>query len=192
MKLVDRYLRWGEFVSDLSWFAAVGVRKVVASIRGRPDEPESGPGWWLRDHHLWSDDERGRPWNRVARYHPLLREGNPVVSLKEDMAEWYDTCDYPPSHPCYSKQNAKRLGFFKDGTNGIPIHEFIGLRAKMHSIRLGDGSTKMTAMGIDRGFVKRNIKHEQYRACLEEYARTTAQFKTIRSLRQNHFLWTFR
>ena len=50
--------------------------------------------------------------------------------MKEDMAEWYDTCDYPTTHPCYSKQNAKRLGFFKDETNGIPILEFIGLESQ--------------------------------------------------------------
>ena len=117
----------------------------------------------------------------------FIRTDDVYTDMKEDMAEWYDTCDYPPSHPCYSKQNAKRLGFFKDETNGIPIHEFIGLRAKMYSIRLGDGSTKMTAKGIDRGFVKRNIKHEQYRASLDEYTRTTAQFKTIRSSRQELF-----
>ena len=107
--------------------------------------------------------------------------------MKEDMEQWYDTSDYPPSHPCHSKQNMKRLGFFKDETNGVPILEFIGLRAKMYSIRLADGTTKMTAKGIDRGFVKRSIKHEQYRACLEEYTRTTANFKTIRSLRQKLF-----
>ena len=107
--------------------------------------------------------------------------------MKEDMEQWYDTSDYPPSHPCHSKQNTKRLGFFKDETNGVPILEFIGLRAKMYSIRLADGTTKMTAKGIDRGFVKRSIKHEQYRACLEDYTRTTANFKTIRSSRQELF-----
>ena len=107
--------------------------------------------------------------------------------MKEDMEHWYDTSDYPPSHPCHSKRNTKRLGFFKDETNGVPILEFIGLRAKMYSIRLGDGSTKMTAKGIDRGFVKHSIKHEQYKACLEEYTRTTAKFKTIRSSHQELF-----
>ena len=107
--------------------------------------------------------------------------------MKEDMEQWYDTSDYPPSHPCHSKQNTKRLGFFKDETNGVPILEFIGLRAKMFSIRLADGTTKMTAKGIDRGFMKRCVKHEQYRACLKDYSRTTAKFKTIRSSRQDFF-----
>ena len=62
--------------------------------------------------------------------------------MKEDMEQWYDTSDYPPSHPCHSKQNTKRLGFFEDETNGVPILEFIGLRAKMYSIHLADGTTK--------------------------------------------------
>ena len=116
-----------------------------------------------------------------------LRTDDFYRDMKEDMAERYDICDYPPSHPCHSKQNAKRLGFFKDETNGVPILEFIGLRAKMYSIRLADGTTKMTAKGIDRGFVKRCVKHEQYKACLEDYSRTTAHFKTIRSHRQELF-----
>ena len=34
--------------------------------------------------------------------------------MKKDMEQWYDTSDYPPSHPCHSKQNTKRLsGFLK-------------------------------------------------------------------------------
>ena len=107
--------------------------------------------------------------------------------MKEDMEQWYDTSDYTPSHPCHSKQNTKRLGFFKDETNGVPILEFIGLRAKMYSLRLADETTRMTAKEIDRGFLERSIKHEQYRTCLQEYTRTTAKFKTIRSSRQELF-----
>ena len=56
--------------------------------------------------------------------------------MEEDIAEWYDTCDYPPSHSCFSKQNAKRLRIFKDEFNRVPILEFIGLRAKMYDIHL--------------------------------------------------------
>ena len=101
--------------------------------------------------------------------------------MKEDMTERYDTCNYPAIHLCFSKQNAKRIGFFKDETNGVSILEFIGLRAKMYSIRLGDGSVKLTAKGIDRGYVKKHIKHEQYKQCIEHYQRTSTQFKTVRS-----------
>ena len=111
--------------------------------------------------------------------------------MKEDIEQWYDTSDYPPSHPFHSKQNTKRLGFFKDETNGVPKLEFIGLRAKMYSIRLADGTTKMTAKEIDRGFVKRSIKHEQYRAWLEKYTRTTAKFKLSEARIRNFSQWTF-
>ena len=72
-----------------------------------------------------------------------IRTDDVYADMKKNMAEWYDTCDYPPLHPCYSKQNAKRLGFFEDEINGKPILEFIGLRAKMYSIRLGDGSDEV-------------------------------------------------
>ena len=129
-------------------------------------------------HLLFTDTDSLTYW---------IRTDDVYADMKEDMAERFDTCDYPPTHPCSSKQNAKRLGFFKDETNGVPILEFIGLRAKMYSIRLGDDSTKLTAKGIDRGFVKKHIKHEQYRMCLEQYQSTSAHFKTIRSQRQELF-----
>ena len=99
-----------------------------------------------------------------------IRTDDIYKDMKQDMAERYDTCDYSPTHPCYSKQNVKRLGFFKDETNGVPILELIGLRAKMYSKRLGDGATKLTAKRINRGFVKKHIKHEQYREDIERYA----------------------
>ena len=129
-------------------------------------------------HLLFTDTDSLTYW---------IRTDDVYADMKEDMAERFDTCDYPPTHPCFSKQNAKRLGFFKDETNGVPILEFIGLRAKMYSIRLGDDSTKLTAKDIDRGFVKKHIKHERYRMCLKQYQRTSAQFKTIRSQRQELF-----
>lgn len=46
----------------------------------------------------------------------------------------FDTTDNPPSHPCYRKTNKKKLGKFKDETKGVPIVEFVGLRAKCYSL----------------------------------------------------------
>ena len=57
------------------------------------------------------------------------------------------------------------LGKFKDEAAGQPIHEFVGLRAKMYSIRLAD-SEKRTAKGVSRVVKERNLKHALYRRAL--------------------------
>ena len=84
--------------------------------------------------------------------------------------------------------NKKRLGYFKDETAGVPIVEFVGLRSKMYSILLADGSSKNTANGIKQHFSKTNSKHELYQKCLVEQSRTTVQYNSIRSF--DHQLYT--
>ena len=64
--------------------------------------------------------------------------------------KYYDTSDYPVEHPLHSKKNAKVVGLFKDELNGVPFVEFVGLRAKMYSFLLPDGSSKQTAKGIKK------------------------------------------
>ena len=108
--------------------------------------------------------------------------------IKTDMLEHYDTSDFPKDHKCYSEINKKRLGSFKDETAGVPIVEFVGLRSKMYSILLADGSSKHTAKGIQHHFAKQNLKHELYKKCLEDQIKTFAEYKSIRSF--SHELYT--
>ena len=96
----------------------------------------------------------------------------------------FDTSDYPRDHPCYSATNAKVIGKFKDEMNGKIVKEFVGLRSKMYSLSTVDGEQKGTAKGISRRHVSTNIRHEDYRHCLFEEERTTASYRTIRSINQ--------
>ena len=108
--------------------------------------------------------------------------------IKKDMPQYFDTSDYPKDHKCYSDLNKKKLGFFKDETCGVPIAEFVGLRSKMYSILLADGSSKNTAKGVQQHFSKTNLKHELYKKCLDEQVQTQAQYNSIRSFK--HQLYT--
>ena len=63
--------------------------------------------------------------------------------IKQDQ-HLYDTSNYPKEHFLYSTTNKKIIGKFKDETGGLPIVEWIGLRAKMYSIKLEDGKEKKT------------------------------------------------
>ena len=62
-----------------------------------------------------------------------------------------DTCDYPTDHPLYSEENKKVRGKFKDEANGMPISEFVGLKAKMYSLLYANNNSHCTAKGIKRG-----------------------------------------
>lgn len=53
----------------------------------------------------------------------------------------------------------------KDETAGVPIVEFVGLRAKMYSVLLPDDTNKATAKGVKKCAIKR-ISHGDYRRCV--------------------------
>lgn len=88
-----------------------------------------------------------------------------VYADMKDNIELYDTSDYPAEHACYSTSNKKVIGKFKDETNASPIHEFVGLRAKMYSILKDEDTNKATAKGIKKHMIKR-MKHEDFRKAL--------------------------
>jgi hypothetical protein len=79
--------------------------------------------------------------------------------LYKDMgedSELYDFSDYPKSHPLHSDANKKVIGKMKDETKGVPIQEFVGLRAKMYSI-LCPGDEKKTAKGVKSSTLSRSF-----------------------------------
>ena len=75
--------------------------------------------------------------------------------------------DYPVDHPLHSEENKKVLGKFKDEMASNPIHEYVGLRAKMCSIVWEGGCTR-TCKGISRQVNKKLLEHEMYKNCLFE------------------------
>lgn len=80
--------------------------------------------------------------------------------LYQDMLEdqdLFDTSNYPREHPLYSSANQKVIGKFKDETGGLPIVEWVGLRAKMYSMVTEGGKEKKTGKGIKKS-VRQNIK----------------------------------
>ena len=99
----------------------------------------------------------------------------------------YDTSDYPSDHYLQSDVNQKVLGKMKDETNGIPISEFVGLRSKMCSIKVGM-EEKKRAKGVKKSVVKKNLKHEHYKSVLFERSSRKDIMKMIRN--DNHNLYT--
>ena len=110
-------------------------------------------------------------------YH--LTTNNLDADLK-DLQDHLDTSNYPKDHPLYSTQNAKVRGKFKNECpEEFPI-EFVGLRSKMYSLKLKNGS-KNTAKGIKTNFVKKRVRHEDYLHVLRTKTITHATFRNFRS-----------
>jgi hypothetical protein len=76
----------------------------------------------------------------------------------------FDFSDYPRDSPYYNATNAKVIGKFKDEAGGKCITEFVGLRPKMYSYRVLDGTTaddKVRAKGIQRAAIK-DVRHANF------------------------------
>lgn len=116
----------------------------------------------------------------------------------KDIQYLFDYSDYPKDHPLYSVENKKKVGMFKDETNGIEITEFVGIRAKSYSFITEDPKkTCKKQKGIKKSFVKKSISHNDYRRCIlaDEEAEDTlkdlkqdAKFRTIRAFK--HKIYT--
>lgn len=72
--------------------------------------------------------------------------------------------------------------FFKDETAGVPIEQYVGLRAKMYSIVYGDVEQKR-AKGIVKSVVRRELKHFNYVKCILDQKNVMCQQNLIRSKR---------
>ena len=105
-------------------------------------------------------------------------------NIYDDMAaniDAFDTSKYPTTHLLHSQKNAKTLGKFKDERNSIQPHELIGLRSKMYSLKLPNGRIKITAKGVSRSHVRKNLKHKDYLHTLQTTKSSYATLRTITS-----------
>ena len=99
---------------------------------------------------------------------------------EEGIREHFDFSEYPKDHPNYDPTNAKVLGKFKCETNGKPIQEFVGLKAKMYGIRVG-GEDKLTAKGCPKHTMKKYTSFDIFKRTLDTDEIVPITFNTIRS-----------
>ena len=108
--------------------------------------------------------------------------------------DWYDTSEYPSNHPCYSSKNKRVPGKMKDELNGMPMIEFVGLRAKMYSLTYLDKDkkckSKKVGKGIARGVLKKTIHHDDYKTTLFRKQIKSVVQSSIRS--HNHVVQSIR
>ena len=85
--------------------------------------------------------------------------------MNPDIEKRVDTSDYPSNHPSEIEtgRNSKVLRMFKDEAGGNQIVEFVGLRAKLYSYKMLDGSDGKTCKGVTMNVTKRSIQFDDYR-----------------------------
>ena len=69
--------------------------------------------------------------------------------INPDIDKRFDASDYPTTHPSGIKTglNSKVLGMLKDKAGGKQFVEFVGLRAKLYSYKMLDGSDDKKCTG---------------------------------------------
>ena len=84
--------------------------------------------------------------------------------IANDVETRFDTSGYC-NRPLPIGKNKKVIGLMKDELGGEIMKEFISLRPKMYSYRVGSSEPKK-CKGIKKCVVKRTITFEDYKACL--------------------------
>ena len=112
----------------------------------------------------------------------------------DDNKELFDRNDYNmDGYRSQENSNKEVIGEFKDETNGVPIVEFVGLRAKVYSILLDTKKEKKTGKGIKKSCLKQNVNHADYKRCLLGSTKDQRQLVTFNNLRSiDHNIGLFR
>ena len=92
--------------------------------------------------------------------------------IAEDVETRFDTSNYELEcnfidRPLPKGKNEKVIGLMKDELGGKIMTKFVGLRAKTYSYLIDDGSEDKKAKGTKKCVIKRKLKFENYKNCLE-------------------------
>jgi len=109
-----------------------------------------------------------------------------------DSLDLYDTSNFDPTLPQYSPDNRRVLGKFKSETASTPPDEFVGLRAKMYSLRVHGSPSKCF---VQKHYVRKRVRHEHFvrvlrnvNACLNGELSVLSTFRSFKST--NHVMNT--
>jgi hypothetical protein len=101
--------------------------------------------------------------------------------MKHDIHK-FDTSDYPVNNMYgIPLVNKKVPGLMKDENNGAIMTEFVGLRAKMYTLRVDGKKDTKKAKGVKTNIVARTITFDDYMQCLREGTETSRFQSCIRS-----------
>ena len=94
----------------------------------------------------------------------------------------FDFSGYEKESPFYNDNNKKVMDKMKDELNGEVIEEFVGLRAKMYSLKTKK-EERQKAKGVKKNVLKKDISHQDYVDCLFEERTFMHTMLNIRSFK---------
>lgn len=97
----------------------------------------------------------------------------------------FDTSNYEQNNVYGIPISGKQLGLMKDENGGQIMTEFVGLRAKMYSIRVSGVDVVKKAKGIKNYILKQNITFNDYVQCIKSSQPTIGNQNRIQSNQHN-------
>lgn len=143
-----------------------------------------------------------------------IHNQDPYEIMKRDCNQYFDTSDYPEDN-IYNipRVNKKVLGKMTDENSGVPMTDYIGLRAKLYTIKsvttkdeiemlrtqlleqdfdddeikeiILNYNTVKKAKGVKKLVVQTKITYEDYVKCLENYIEKRVHQNLIQSHKHN-------
>lgn len=112
----------------------------------------------------------------------------------DKLKQIFDFSNYHHSSPKFSKENANKLGFFKDELKGGRMTKFIGLRSKTYGYEYKEPNAddklfKSRCKGVSKGY-KSTIGFDKFENCIKTVAKAELQQYQIRS--SNHVVRTLK
>ena len=90
-----------------------------------------------------------------------------MIDIAEDVKTRFDTSNFELDRSLRKEKNKKVIGLMKDELGGKIMKKFVELRAKAYSYLIDDGSEDKKTKGTKKCVIKRNVKYEVYKNCLE-------------------------
>ena len=87
--------------------------------------------------------------------------------IAEDLETTFHTSNYELDRPLPKGENKKVIGLMKGEIGGKIMTKFVRLRAKTYCYLIDDGSEDKKAKGTKKCVIKRKLKFESYKTCLE-------------------------
>ena len=87
--------------------------------------------------------------------------------MAENVEVRFDTSNCDLDRSLRKAKNKKLVGLRKDELGGKIMEKFVGLRAKTYSYLVDDGREDKKAKGTKKCIIKRKLRFETYKNCLE-------------------------
>ena len=94
-----------------------------------------------------------------------IKPDNIYKDIAEDVETRLDTSDYELERSL--RKGEKVIGLMKDELGRIIMKKLVGLRAETYSYLIDAGSEDKKAKGTKKCVIKRKLKFENYKNCLE-------------------------